>query len=97
MNELKEILESGIEITNELYNLALKEDFSAIGLKYSELSNKINQFYLTMINQNQTVSPIIIQQMEEVYDALQKGDSVKIIDIARYEMRPILQEYWEVM
>lgn len=95
MEDLKELLKSCINIIDEVFYLTLNEDLNNIGLKYSELSNGINKFYLSMLNDGHMVSSVMIKQMEEIYAAFKIGDCIKILDITRFEMKPILQKYLE--
>lgn len=93
MEDLKVLLKSCINIIDEVFYLTLNENLPGIGQKYSELSNNINKFYLAMLNEGCDVSPVMIKQMEEIYKAFKIGDCIAILDISRFEMKPILLEY----
>lgn len=48
-----------------------------------------------MQQDNEDIVIFIVRLMEAIYVALNEGDCVKIIDISKYELKPILVQIME--
>lgn len=93
MKDLYELVSVCIATSNEIYHFALTERIEEISIKYSALSNNINELCIAMLGSE--ILPIIIQKMEEIYMALEIGDCIRILDIAGFEMEPVFKQYLE--
>ncbi len=93
MADLYELMGKCIEILDEIYNLAVNENIEKIRIAYSALSKNVNKLCITMTTEE--LLPIIIRLMEELYMAIELGDSVKVLDVARFELKPIFNQYRE--
>ncbi|MFA9377121.1 MAG: hypothetical protein ACERKZ_10260 [Lachnotalea sp.] len=95
MKDLCKLLGDCIDLLDEIYDYAMNENINKIRTLYSVLSNAINEVYITILSNGNEITPLIIKQMEEMYDAYGIGDCIRVLDIAGFEMKPILQQYLE--
>lgn len=95
MDNLNELLQESIDLLNEIYILALKEDCEKIRVHYQTLASNINSFCSFLVQDNQEIVIYIVQLMEAIYVALNAGDCIKILDISKYELKSILVQILE--
>lgn len=95
MDNLNDLLQKSIYLIDEICVLALKEDFEKIRVHYQTLAGNINSFCTLLQQDNEDIVIFIVRLMEAIYVALNEGDCVKIIDISKYELKPILVQIME--
>lgn len=95
MDNLNELLQESIDLIDEIYELALKEDCEKIRVHYQTLASNINSFCTLLLQDNKDIVIFIIRLMEAMYVALNVGDCVNILDISKYELQPILVQIFE--
>lgn len=94
MKDLRELFEKCLDLLQDIYNLALIEDFEKAKQQYFVLKRSISELLEAFGEKSKEMSEMI-RKIEKIYYALEKGDGVKVIDIAGYEMKPIIQQYLE--
>ncbi|GEM_PF-6927852 len=95
MDNLNGLLQESIDLIDEIYLLALKEDCEKIRVHYQTLASNINSFCTLLLRDNEDIVIFIVKMMEAIYVALNAGDCVKILDISKYELEPILVQILE--
>lgn len=95
MDNLNELLQESIGLLDEIYELALKEDCERIRVHYQTLAVNINSFCTLLLQDNKDVVIFIVRLMEAMYVALNAGDCVNMLDISKYELKPILVQIFE--
>lgn len=95
MNELKELLEECINLISEIYDMALREELYNVRNKSLLLISKLKSLFINLVKSGFSINPIIIQKIENLVEAINVGDCITTMDILKFEMRPILEEYLE--
>ncbi|PXV90215.1 hypothetical protein C8E03_105123 [Lachnotalea glycerini] len=95
MKELKVLLQECITLTDEIYNAALIEDRNQIRSKSAQLIHRLNDSFPIIIEAGLKISPVILERTEKLLGATEVGDSIGTMDIVRFEIKSILEEYLE--
>lgn len=91
MKKINELLINSIDILGIIYNCALIEESVKIKEQYVALVKVVNELYQIYLGDNQSVDMTILVLIEKLYDAIEKGDYIRIIDLTKYMMEPRLQ------
>jgi hypothetical protein len=95
MGDTKKWINECISSLDELYELAIAENFAGVQTKFMELSEYLQQFY-EEVEVDATVLQIN-ELIKKLYKALEKGDFVRLVDVAKYEIQPLFIHYLESM
>jgi hypothetical protein len=95
MKELNVLLQECIDLTDEIYRLALVEELDNVRNSGSLFVNKLKIIISKLIECEIEIDPIIIHKTEKLVEAINVGDCIATMDIILFEMKPILNKYLE--
>lgn len=90
MDKFYNTLQESLKVLDSISDAAISEDIEKIKTEYINLISLLNEIVQLQLKSGRKIDFTILNQMEILFAAMEKGDFIKIVDLTTYEMKPIL-------